>query len=228
MAVRDFFLSCEEVDKAVIDRLDNFSFDSVWESLAPPEEAQSRGRKFKEIFRTAVYNYSRYFPLLHFMDFSSSPITGAVNFRDNFEQYLNGEISDAELILIPIMLLQINGNGRSAMRSVMYTEPTMITQSPIYRMLARCRHPWIVELEESGKYSQRSGLYGMYNRDKFLTYFDIAYCTFIRSEREHAKISLPIELYGNIDDLLESAKDRASTIQRTNAIPLNLWGMRRF
>jgi len=227
MAVRDFFIPVADIDTAIIDRIDNFSFDSVWESLAPPEEEPLRGRRFKELFRKTVEDYTKYFPVLHLMDFTANPIYGAYNFFSNFESYLVGAIGDSELILVPSMILQINGSGKN-IRFAAYNKPTLISRLTIETMLAKCDHPWHFEVEPSGKYTQNSGLYGVADRDKFLTFFEVQYCRFIRSEREHARLQLPIELYGNVDDLLAIAEDQRATYIRTNSTPMDMWGMKKF
>lgn len=228
MSIRSNFLSCKEIDYTVIRKIDNFSFDSVWESLAPPEEGLERGAKFKELFITSCYHYSRFFPVMHFMDFSSSPLFGSYEFTSNFEDYLSGNITkETDLRLIPIMLLQANGRY-NALRFIYYDEPVLICKTQIFSMLCKCRHPTIVRLDESGNYTAESGLYGAYDREKFLAYFKRTYLEFIKSERDHAKLQLPIELYGNIDEALENTKEYIGKIQRTNAVPLDAWGMKGF
>lgn len=227
MAFKDFFLSCNQVNVDVVSRNALYTWDSALDALAPLEEKTGvhGTQAFKKIFEQTVFRYNQAFPMPFQMLFPQG-IVGDYTFKSNFEDYLAGKVSEKQLILVPSGILSANGNGRAMVRSLRYVKPRLYSAWLITWINAQVELPSIVRFNEDETLSDDSGIYGDVEHEKFMVFFEYNFLQYLKSQRDNVKLQLPIDLFGNLDELISQNKEHYDTMWATNAQPLNLWGLR--
>lgn len=227
MSILNAFLSCNQVNEDVVSRNALYTWDSALDALAPLEEKTGVHGviAFKKIFEQTVFRYNQAFPMPFHMVFPNG-IVGNYTFRSNFEQLLEGKITEPELILVPVSILSANGNGRAMIRSLRYIKPTLYAVWQIDRLNALVELPSIVRFNDNETLSEDSGIYGDVEYEKFLVFFEYNFLRYLKSQRDNVKLQLPIELFGNLDELISENKEVYDTLWNTNAQPFALWGLR--
>lgn len=227
MAFRDLFLSCNQVNVDVVSRNALYTWDSALDALAPLEEKTGvHGvQAFKKIFEQTVFRYNQAFPMPFQFRFPEG-ISGNYRFVSNFDAYMRGEVPEDKLILIPTGILSANGNGRAMVRALRYVKPQLYSAWLITWINAQVELPSIVRFNEDETLSDDSGIYGDVEHEKFMVFFEYNFLKYLKSQRDNVKLQLPIDLFGNLDELISDNKEHYDTMWSTNAQPLNLWGLR--
>lgn len=227
MSILESFLSCNQVNEDVVSRNALYTWDSALDALAPLEEKTGVHGvvAFKRIFEQTVYRYNQAFPMPFQMRFPNG-ILGNYTFKSNFNGLLEGKIQEHDLILVPISILSANGNGRAMVRSLRYIKPTVYAVWQIDVLNALVELPSVVKFNDNGTLTNDSGIYGDVDYEKFLVFFEYNFLKYLKSQRDNVKIQLPIELFGNLDELIADNKEVYDTFWNTNAQPFIFWGLR--
>lgn len=151
-------------------------------------------------------------------------------FVSNFQSYLNGEITEDEIELVPKAIYYIRGWINTNSQWWKYDSNTGIFTSRLFNVNASlysycASYPTVWEKENSGDWNNNSGIYFLdADKDEFFRKFLIYYTLkHIKAINTSNQLNQNIKFLEGIDDLLSVAKEEMEFQQKTRSRIFNMW-----
>lgn len=178
--------------------------DDLYKFLTPdgPEES---AKIFGEVVVEGLHNFEKHYPLIIETRIPSNPYI----FRDNFPAFLEGNISEKEVILVPEVITNVRA-GRFApltANNYHYHKPELTGVMNAYEVTYITHYPIVQEITEDG-YSERSGVY-MLPSDVDFFIDSVSYCVLskIVHDRNAVRLGSGVEFFDLQDRLAELKAD---------------------
>lgn len=204
-------------------------YDSLPELLGNDVE---KGMKYlKDIIERTIRTYSQYYP--EKMEIEISGNTKNYTFIDNFQKFLNGEITGSEVILIPVATPFYKTAGVfSSANNWHYKKPTLYaTQfssslpSGVYGYYAAM--PYKVELGPDNEFTVDSAMYStddMRSQDLFHTFLNLNIAKILRRTIMSLSIGGNIEVMPHLDITIQELENDVAVAKRQSSSHLSyLW-----
>lgn len=196
-------------------------------------------RTIKGCIVEALREFELYTPLYLCirLDGSLAKGNGKYTFIDNFDQYLNGIIDSEWISLIPSAVINIHPTGQlyslSGNRTPWYDQSThqlsMVQGGGGFSFSSAgglsayciCSRPVIWELDEKGKYTDRSGIYFMDTtgaiNTKFIEWCNLKVIQRIIDLKNNLTLpGFPVEMFGSLDERYSTLRSELDEWGRAN------------
>jgi len=183
-------------------------------------------KSFKYLIEQAIHDYSNIRPVVLSVRL---PDNHAYEFKDNFQDYLNGDITEDQIQLIPLGISRIGLTFTSA-AYWRYSRPKLLPKyaSSVWSGLIChyfAEHPYVLDIGPDNDFTEDSAVYIMdksYNED-FLYFLDLRVAEYIKRISTSITLSLSIDFNPNFDQIISDFQERVDTIKMTSANLLDMW-----
>ena len=164
---------------------------------------------FKAILKKALSDYELKYPLLMWDKSIYIPDNEMVTFKDNYQAYLNGDIVEDNIELIPTSVVHYTDGLLRAYRDFTYVMPKLrIPRKGLFKISYFTKYPLILNLDKHEpklKFTEDSHIYGISSQSgpdfTYLMYqIELYLLLYLRDQRaQMSYVDLPLELFNNLD-----------------------------
>ena len=178
--------------------------------------------KFKYLIEYALKEYEKYRP---FEIRKSLYVNneGSYTFVDNFTAYLNGQIDESNIELIPYAIMKVYKDRYITSNSWKYEQPKLSLPSGNINVDYYTNYPTKLVISKDNEFTKDSCIYGLSYKDPYLTYLKYYLVANILKTINSVNIQLPVTILPTLESNLSTYKENMDDDITSRLNVIKLW-----
>ena len=201
-------------------------------------DVKEQKKVFRSLLLQAITKYETHFrpEITQKIEISNTTTSSLTNgyiytFEDNFDKYLQGLISENEIVLVPsnVLALELPMSLSRDAKYYRYDKPKLYSKiGGAQTVRYNAYHPYHIEFDNDGDFTELSSIYYVSSSDNaFIVKTSITVLEYLIRQSRNIDLGLPVEILNpdSLNTTLEELATEYELLVKTRSTSMRSWGL---